>query len=478
MRRTTPIVSLLQELETEGQLESTGRFSLATDKLREKLAVFQFERPSQWILKVIQGLVAAGASSIVIKHSYNKTTVIYQLGSSIWTHDELREAFCAERTDCKAGLKHLVLALWHLSFHQKVKWVSIIEGQASRLSWSSNELDSQSISIQTTSSLEIDYSSTPGSESMLGDLASNLGLWRPRLAAELSQELSNWAYACPIHLEIDGRRIDNLCGYPLLSQSTGSPLQGKITAHLTSVGWGNEDKSDCKIRIPPATRPLQPDAFVDPHWLDLAPKAETDWAALLLLHLKSVGPCPQPSMLNWVSHGVIVKQIPIPTASAVSCHLFASAENLAHDLSGLQLADWVCTASLPASAYLEVGLWLSQQTISFEPRAAQKRTWGNIGLAAAVTLAPAAAYFGIGGGLEYLETLMLSTAAVWSVPIAALNRAKNDDSKNLEQQFAAELQSLHSQWIQSTGNSGSTASAVASPRPKKTSKPKGRAKGQ
>ena len=52
---TLQVEDLLGELTREGQLQSSGRFTIDISKAKEKLAQFQFADPFCYILQLVQG---------------------------------------------------------------------------------------------------------------------------------------------------------------------------------------------------------------------------------------------------------------------------------------------------------------------------------------------------------------------------------------------------------------------------------------
>ena len=54
------VEDLLSQLTAEGQLQSSGAFTVDLSRAKDKLARFQFEDPFYYILKLVQAAVAEG----------------------------------------------------------------------------------------------------------------------------------------------------------------------------------------------------------------------------------------------------------------------------------------------------------------------------------------------------------------------------------------------------------------------------------
>jgi len=61
--------SFLQELATEGQLDSAGQFTVSMEHAKEKLSEFLLQSTEEYLLKLVQAGVAAGASTLDLHSS-------------------------------------------------------------------------------------------------------------------------------------------------------------------------------------------------------------------------------------------------------------------------------------------------------------------------------------------------------------------------------------------------------------------------
>lgn len=103
---------LLGRYREEGQVESTGAFTLDPKKAIEKLASFQLPGPHHWILKVVQTLDRSGASFVDISAGVRKVTVKSDAVPEGFTGiDELLGHLLVDPHHCDPCLRHLAAGL-------------------------------------------------------------------------------------------------------------------------------------------------------------------------------------------------------------------------------------------------------------------------------------------------------------------------------------------------------------------------------
>ncbi len=449
------LAELLEQLRLEGSLESQGQFSLSAEKLREKLAAFQFERPSQWMLKVIQALVVAKAASCDILQSYNRTLFYIQSTHCLFRPEELNESFYDPSVEASSAVRHLTMALWYLSFNLQLAWIWRGRQSEVGLMWTGTELQTVAIELVEASSLEVFHIQRKSENRWWSDILSDLRLQGPSGCAETSRELTLNAYTCPFPLSLDGRRIDNLleCSSITkakhLDRSTLSAGGGVVC--VAALGWGKADAA--VVDMPPGT-------FTDTSSNELVQRSclmeypsDASWISLLLanLHIRPGGksgklePVSAPSRVTWIRHGVVVAESDHPTDSAASCHLFVSADDRRVELSGLRLIEGETDLKPPILA--AVADWLDQQSISFSPARQSQVKIANV----YTTL------FAIFQGNALLDASMdldsgrMVFAGISFLGMAAFARFMvfiKDDSKGLEAAFELELKKLCQEWRQ------------------------------
>ncbi len=367
---------LLTDLGEGAQVESVGTFTLSAEKLRQKLAQFQFERPAQWILKIVQGLVAGGASKISIRQSRERIQVAFFCAVEPWSQLELEEQFLKPRPQVGLALSHLLKALYYLSFRFEARWALCPPNSVVALEWSGTELAQTSCESQVEHRLVI-YLDGFGRK---GDWLSSLGLNSfgagPMWAAEVSGELCRYAYTCPVPLFLDGLRIDTLFLSPTLTQPRkfSGIYHGPIseTVHAVSVGWG--EPSEFGLKLPMATfKRARLDRFAQTRVPEFD-YSKVSWMTLLTAHMKGPAeltgfvyhPWANPSLVTWVRYGVVVGQSQLATSCALSCQIFLSADEFSVDLSGLKLQSTDQSAKFTSSILRLVHQWLKKQTVELE----------------------------------------------------------------------------------------------------------------
>ena len=103
---------LLGRYRQEGQVESTGAFTLDPKKAIEKLASFQLPGPHHWILKVVQTLDRSGATFVDISAGVRKVTVKSDAVPEGFTSiDDLLGHLLVDANHCDPSLRHLAAGL-------------------------------------------------------------------------------------------------------------------------------------------------------------------------------------------------------------------------------------------------------------------------------------------------------------------------------------------------------------------------------
>ncbi len=102
---------LLQDLRSQGNLESEGHFTLNPLKAVEKLKKSLFKDPNQAILKAVQAGVALGIPQIAIGTSREELSIHY--GTALRLHEPLAEPYrlLLPHAENPRGVNHLAAAL-------------------------------------------------------------------------------------------------------------------------------------------------------------------------------------------------------------------------------------------------------------------------------------------------------------------------------------------------------------------------------
>jgi hypothetical protein len=436
--------SILQQLAQEGRVESKGVFTIAAEKVRQKLATFQFQRSGQWILKVIQALVAAGAERIELRASHTRLLIDYSCPKSPWGEAELEVAFKSPDETAGRALKHLAQALWHVSFKDGLLWSFAAARSNRSLCWTGQELVTAAASPLLEAQLIVIHNEAPLQSPWWID-ASLASLAGPKWAANIAQELANYAYTCPVPLRLDGRRLDSLRLCPVIAQprATSDILFGLESVHVASIGCGQAEAPKLKpsaLTVHSKKQDILGATMVSGWWEspDLA------WLSLLSVHMQRQSDSfeyrksmKRLSSVIWVLDGVVVGTEFLPIEHGAAVTLFASAEGLALDLSGLNV---VRSAPLKTRERLicqAAREWVLGQSINL--RVKNDGSWLKIvqgGLALGSTVAAACGMMELAVG-----------GVAFAIPGVTLMSAIHDTFEPGKNLFTDELMSLQSDWI-------------------------------
>ena len=104
------VEDLLAQLTQEGELQSSGQFTLDISRAKEKLARYQFEDPFYYILKLVQAAAVGGASEFSVKSgSAEVTAAVLGLG---FTPYHLENLFYSLLGDSQSpALRHLAMSV-------------------------------------------------------------------------------------------------------------------------------------------------------------------------------------------------------------------------------------------------------------------------------------------------------------------------------------------------------------------------------
>lgn len=108
-----PLNAFLEAQRAGGRLESSGEFTLALEKAREKLKKFQLADATFYLLKVFQAAVCAGTDHVDIRLTRNQVQLSFWLpdGPDVLEPEELLTAMAAEPPSNDSPLRHLAIGL-------------------------------------------------------------------------------------------------------------------------------------------------------------------------------------------------------------------------------------------------------------------------------------------------------------------------------------------------------------------------------
>ena len=341
----TALHSLLQAEQGGGTLESAGVWTLSNRQALEKLAAYSLPRPHAWILLIVQAAVAARCDLLQIALGPSSVRIRFKPGHP-WSSADFQHELLDARRSAEPGLDALKRALWHIGFHRKQPFHLRLPDAQHALVWDGQQLHQQP-------------RSGPSDWAQLIVSHHNTGARKPtkvrHVNALLRDELLHYAHAAPIPIQVDGRRLDRL---------QNAPEYGSARRRLP-LGLLLFDADVPAQPVPPATLPAEPTAAatlpaqptaaatlpaqpVDPASLPIWSSSDRPTVcALASLAVQqarfpegswNLEPDVHHSRIYWVQHGVIVCEEQVATPPrALALAIYASAEGLETDLSGLHL---------------------------------------------------------------------------------------------------------------------------------------------
>ncbi len=112
MSNLLDVNDLLNQLSGEGELQSSGRFTVDVSKAKEKLAEFQFEDAFYYILKLVQAAVAGGASGLSLQSRTAEVEVtILGLGFTPYQLENVLYSLMADSSETTPALRHFAMGL-------------------------------------------------------------------------------------------------------------------------------------------------------------------------------------------------------------------------------------------------------------------------------------------------------------------------------------------------------------------------------
>lgn len=342
----------LQQERSEGRLDSDGVFTIALDSALEKTARYSLERPSAWILKVVQA--AVGLRATVLKGFVVKWGVRLEIrlgeGGPSW--NQVRDAVARPELETAQPLRDLAMGLWSLArgperdfrLEATTAKSSSFHREYPSLRWAAGELvvDNKEAGSSVCSELNIWVNRPPAG--LLSRVARMFGGGTHFL--DEMEELRHLAYLLPIDNEIEG-----MSGHHFLRAQTGvkGVARGLRLGYPNPFLWGWSSSEELpELPVHPRwrefARHIKYGGTYEPGQKRLALELWGDhpravWA--LCFDFASLGsrPACERSEIRWLRSGVIVDQTPFPKLEGMNLGivLHLSAEGLPTDLGGMRL---------------------------------------------------------------------------------------------------------------------------------------------
>lgn len=336
---------------SEGAFDSEGAFTVDWASALEKTAHFSLERPSAWILKVVQAAVGLRATTInghVLRHGARLEIRLPEDGPS-W--NQVRSSVIEPDREAPRALHDLALGLWPLTRGPERDFQLQATAVGSRfgkeypwLRWSAGafSVNSKNVGDGACSELELWVNRPPAS--LLSRVARMFGGGSYFL--DEMEELRHLAYLLPIDNHIDGMSSHHFlraqtgvkgvarglgCGYPnpfLWGFCAGQELP-ELPIHPRWQEFAYHIKSGGDYE--PAQKWLALDLWGD--------RPGALWALSFDFTMMGARRACERSEIRWLRSGVIVDQTPFPELEGLTLGavLHLSAEGLATDLGGMRL---------------------------------------------------------------------------------------------------------------------------------------------
>ncbi len=410
MSRPSELEEFLRAQVDEGAKDSSGQFTLSREKALEKLAAYQLQGGQAWVLKIVQGVVASGASELAVRQTGTDTEFHFALLEP-WTIDQVEDAFYEPEVTADRALDHIKRGLWSVSLHSMRPFFLAAPGWEQALVWTGKAFRRGPVAARQSVLLAVSHRTIYEGKGLplLRNLEAASG------NAAVLAELRDRAFTCSIPLKVDNRRMDALQACPNSGVSkTSFPIYlGFLPGNLPG------------LPIPPATLgeyrpvlagdPTVSKVFHPPTHLP----PEVAVACLITAHLREIKRGKSlvwetyihHSTLYWVRDGVVVDwEILNGATGCVSCALFVSAEGMSSDLTGLKLARGEAYQKRFQAALESFRPFLARAEVSLEAMVRSQqmsgRVAGGVMLVGAVALAfmvPIWGLFLAGGALATMS---------------------------------------------------------------------------
>jgi hypothetical protein len=355
----------LETLREQGQVHSQGVFSVAREQALEKLAAFQLPFPGAWAVKVVQAVVASGATEPILFYLRSREVDIRFVPGRPWSLEEIVSRLDDPGSSPDRALNHLAAALWavgrggghefELSFpvaRVRLRWS---KGEFHRLDWSYiSRPEGCPPTDWATRGLGrvpwIDFGTAYWSL-RVAHLSSKTALPRSKFGqlsqvansnADVSRALTSRCFSCPLPLSLDSRRLEGLQLCPRHGYTTKS----------YPIALGLEDGPYPPLGLAARTfEPISPEDARRNRVLgmqtggvapQLEPRPETALAFLVASHSSGLisEELQVPSTCSWVADGAVLEVEPYDVRGGrCAVGVFLDATGYSTDLSGLKLGE-------------------------------------------------------------------------------------------------------------------------------------------
>jgi hypothetical protein len=295
----------LARMSQDGVRDSSGIFTMSGEEALRKLAFNQLPRKSAWVLKIVQGAVAARASQVRV-WQLGRSIQFQIAGADFGTFEQTIESWTSVTSKGTEAQNNLAVGLRAVCFASKRPCILVnhtTDHGYRAVIWDGSRLS------RILSATELVKKKVPlswvGNDGWAVCVFSVRGR---RVRAEEFDELSRFAVTCPVPLEVDGREMNHF-GIKDVSRDRRSVVFSAQTVKEGDLPARNG------IRLPPN---LGAGQMVQLAWVLYSDKE------------------PQPSRLSWVRGGVVVEEQELSLGlESLFFRVFVPAEGLPTDLTTL-----------------------------------------------------------------------------------------------------------------------------------------------
>lgn len=318
----------LQQERAGGTYKSEGQFTVSLEKAREKLSKFALPSGEAWVDKLLQAVVGWRVKTLRVVQTREWTLFHFQpsLRFGLPTGREILDTFLHANIGGREPLQRFCLALHALRTQEQLSFFLAL--QEERVEPTVYQ-DGNHLNARSATSLLGKLAEEPGLTLAVSHLKdehrrilrfwSNSGGSDIKRRAQIGQRLQDAAYAFPLPIWFDNRRIDQV-------EHLGQHFR-QILA-LDSIAL--ESRASTPILLPCSLmetledeRRAGPLFNQEPHYLGYV---------VLTKSLERL-----PSTLYWLDDGAILESHTCAPPGHLSLTLFVSATDLPKDLTGLKL---------------------------------------------------------------------------------------------------------------------------------------------
>ena len=334
----------LKTQESEGQVESSGGFTLDRDKAWAKLGAFQLPFEQAWILKIVQAAMAHPEATLRIYQSRQETVFLIS-NTPHWTKDVVDEAIFEVEKKSTRDLSHLAMGIRALA-QLKKRPFSLQYGVSEHVAWAgekfvplaveSKEVDANGFRLGVAN---FEFGESTSMFSLDNVDAANF-------RAEVAAVLATHCYLTRQDIVVDRLLVSGYLNDPKFGFTEGSRplilLKAPTHEGLPDLEFSDSDDWE-EAKLGPLTVSVEEE---DRKLMELSGPCSVAGIVSVFVTKKRLrknvvyyDASRGHSEALWVCDGVIVARESLRYSGSVGVGLLISAEGLETDLTGLALRE-------------------------------------------------------------------------------------------------------------------------------------------